>query len=385
MATIIQLRNDTAANWTSANPVLAIGEAGIETDTNKIKIGNGITRWSGLNYFGGAVESVNGQTGVVVLDAEDVGALPDTTVIPVTDVQINSISILSGGVANIPIADNNTLGLVIVKNGLQITNQGNLNTQPANEAQLIAQSHNYNPVVPAKLSIAIREGLGNNSLTWSDAYKVSACKTIGTISGVQINGTDLAPDTTTNKVNIPIAANGVLGVVKPVGNGIIVDGNGSISLQRATDNELVQQTNMYKPVVSGNLSKAVMEGLGNNSLTWTDTYKASARNTIGAEKETTIQMLSATDSITLADNTIYNGGEITSLNIALPSTATLGFLCEIDFSSGATASTLSYPNTIKWLGDDLENGVFVPQASKRYMVVISYDGNEYVAIVKGIE
>ncbi len=31
---------------------------------------------------GGAVDSVNGQTGVVVLDATDVGALPDTTVIP---------------------------------------------------------------------------------------------------------------------------------------------------------------------------------------------------------------------------------------------------------------------------------------------------------------
>ena len=31
---------------------------------------------------GGAVNSVNGQTGDVVLDAEDVGALPNTTVIP---------------------------------------------------------------------------------------------------------------------------------------------------------------------------------------------------------------------------------------------------------------------------------------------------------------
>ena len=39
------------------------------------------TAWQTVSG-GGAVDSVNGQTGTVVLDAEDVGALPDTTVIP---------------------------------------------------------------------------------------------------------------------------------------------------------------------------------------------------------------------------------------------------------------------------------------------------------------
>ena len=83
MATIIQVRHDTAANWTSANPILALGEFGLETDTNKLKRGDGVTRWNNINYFGGAaVDSVNGKTGVVVLDAQDVGALPDNTFIP---------------------------------------------------------------------------------------------------------------------------------------------------------------------------------------------------------------------------------------------------------------------------------------------------------------
>ena len=39
----IQIRSDTPANWTSANPVLFMGEYGIERGTNKIKIGNGTT------------------------------------------------------------------------------------------------------------------------------------------------------------------------------------------------------------------------------------------------------------------------------------------------------------------------------------------------------
>jgi hypothetical protein len=51
MASIIQIRRDTASNWTSANPILAQGEMGAETDTSKIKIGDGSTAWSSLAYL----------------------------------------------------------------------------------------------------------------------------------------------------------------------------------------------------------------------------------------------------------------------------------------------------------------------------------------------
>ena len=50
MPFVIQFRRDTAANWTSANPTLADGEMGIESDTNKYKIGNGYTVWNSLSY-----------------------------------------------------------------------------------------------------------------------------------------------------------------------------------------------------------------------------------------------------------------------------------------------------------------------------------------------
>ena len=49
----IQLRRDTAANWTSANPVLAAGQPGFETDTRKWKVGDGTTAWNSLAYMGG--------------------------------------------------------------------------------------------------------------------------------------------------------------------------------------------------------------------------------------------------------------------------------------------------------------------------------------------
>ena len=50
MADRIQVRRDTAANWTSANPTLAQGEIGYETDTDKVKIGDGSTAWTSLGY-----------------------------------------------------------------------------------------------------------------------------------------------------------------------------------------------------------------------------------------------------------------------------------------------------------------------------------------------
>lgn len=52
MAVQIQLRNDTAANWTTNNPTLAVGELGLETDTSKYKIGTGAAAWTALPYGG---------------------------------------------------------------------------------------------------------------------------------------------------------------------------------------------------------------------------------------------------------------------------------------------------------------------------------------------
>jgi hypothetical protein len=51
MSTVrIQVRRGVAADWTSVNPILAAGEMGYETDTNKFKFGNGTGAWSTLAY-----------------------------------------------------------------------------------------------------------------------------------------------------------------------------------------------------------------------------------------------------------------------------------------------------------------------------------------------
>lgn len=51
LSTKIALRNDTAANWETQNPVLLKGEMGVETDTRLLKVGDGSTTWVNLPYI----------------------------------------------------------------------------------------------------------------------------------------------------------------------------------------------------------------------------------------------------------------------------------------------------------------------------------------------
>ena len=46
-----QLRRGVASLWTSVNPVLPDGVQGYETDTGKVKIGDGTTAWTSLAYW----------------------------------------------------------------------------------------------------------------------------------------------------------------------------------------------------------------------------------------------------------------------------------------------------------------------------------------------
>ena len=69
--TQIKLRRDTAANFTSANPVLGVGEPAYETDTKKLKIGDGTTAYTQLEYFsagGGGSTNISATLPLKIVD-----------------------------------------------------------------------------------------------------------------------------------------------------------------------------------------------------------------------------------------------------------------------------------------------------------------------------
>lgn len=102
MSDEIKLRKGTAAAWKSVNPVLAAGEPGFESDTKKLKFGDGTTVWNDLAYFaldGGNLDvrtlSINSQftfggTTINMNDHFDAGTPPialtgktgDTIIVP---------------------------------------------------------------------------------------------------------------------------------------------------------------------------------------------------------------------------------------------------------------------------------------------------------------
>jgi len=58
-----KFKRDPAAEWTLHNPILKLGEPGYETDTNKLKVGDGFSRWNELDYLtGGSGEGPPGDS-----------------------------------------------------------------------------------------------------------------------------------------------------------------------------------------------------------------------------------------------------------------------------------------------------------------------------------
>lgn len=121
------------------------------------------------------VQSVNGQTGAVVLDAADVGAgtyskpsggIPASDLaagviptVPVQDVQVNGSSVLSGGVANVPIADSSNLGVVKAGSSTQIYANGSVEFRAVGASEVKAGTSYLRALTPERQHASVFYGL----------------------------------------------------------------------------------------------------------------------------------------------------------------------------------------------------------------------------------
>ncbi|MEG8219011.1 PE-PGRS family protein [Sphingomonas sp. HH69] len=72
-----RIRRDTSVNWTSINPTLGLGEPALETDTLKVKYGDGVTAWTDLPYAGFTLDDV--------LAAYASGSMPSAFTLSIVD------------------------------------------------------------------------------------------------------------------------------------------------------------------------------------------------------------------------------------------------------------------------------------------------------------
>jgi hypothetical protein len=109
--TQIKLRRDTAANFTSKNPVLGVGEPAYETDTKKLKIGDGTTAYNSLDYFssgGGSSTNISATLPLKIVDGV-ISLEVDGQTIQIVDGKLhanldelgNEVNTLAGDVASV--------------------------------------------------------------------------------------------------------------------------------------------------------------------------------------------------------------------------------------------------------------------------------------------
>lgn len=102
----------------------------------------------------------------------------------------------------------------------------------------------------------------------------------------------------------------------------------------------------------------------------------------------TTKITTSTDTaptVTLESNTEYRYSEVTALSLSLPDTIADDYAAWLVFTSGDTATEIDYPDSIKWSGDGVADGIFEPSENKTYNIGLWYDGTNINAVVRGVE
>lgn len=263
VVTQIQIRRGTAAQWTSANPTLAAGEFGYETDTNKAKIGNGSSAWTALSYAisgaAGTVTSITAGTGLSggAITSSGTIAIDTATTADLTTAQTLTNKTIS--------ASNNTLTGVATETGTQtltnktlttpvissISNTGTL-TLPTSTDTLVGR--------------ATTDTLTNKTLTTPVITSISNSGTVtiptGTVTLATLTGTETLTNKTLTdpKINLAFDAETASYTVVLANNGQVV------TMDNASANTLSIPTNASVAYPVGTQINVLQIGAGQTTI-----------------------------------------------------------------------------------------------------------------------
>ena len=273
----------------------------------------------------------------ISLNASDVGALPDSTVIPTV----------------------NNATLTIQKNGTNVA------TFTANSST----NETANITVPTQPSDINAQPAGNYATT-DTAQTITAQKTFETSAWT---GGPKVKRTNSNSSFVMFEnADGVLG-----GLGISANELPLWISKNTTPNRVLVMSGTNSAPATGSATQPVY--IDSNGV---------AQTCSGIATNATATTISSNDTVTLANNTCFRGATLSAFTISVPASYEYPFICEIDFVSGSTATTITYSGggTITWSpdSDDLVSGVFVPAVNTEYTLMFWYNGTSLCGIARGM-
>lgn len=301
-----------------------------------------------------------------------------------------------GGSYVLPVASADTLGGVKVGEGLSINEQGVLSSSGGGGSAAwgsitgtLSDQTDLQNALNTKLQ---------NTATGYDSLTISGTPTTtnrSTNVGIE-SQTNAAYSTAIGK---KARANGIGSIA--IGENTSVVGDGGIAIGRGANFE-GGSSNTYGSIAIGgtgynssvgsssekamisNARWAIQLGKGTNSTSNTFQvyeYPLLDGNTgkIPTDRMAKVIELTTT-SVELASDNVYNGAELASVTLTLPATVPANFCCQVQFSSGATATTFSGTG-IYFEGDECSGGTFTPSANHRYSIMIYNDGVNTIGFV----
>ena len=371
---------DTGGSTTSdkGDYILIAGNG--TTDSNR---SNAMTLdWNGNEKLAGSLTLGMNTQDETTISASELKGLKEMS--PIEDVQVNGSSIVTDGVANVPVATSSVFGVTKAGNGLFASSGAlTINKAPSNIVKVGTQQ--YAPIVPYNQHESTFYGLakasGDTTQSQSDnavgTYTDDAKSSIQTMLGLGdvVRTTDYCTDNTT-------------GVARTNSSfGVTATSIGNLRISGAASNHVKAGVDSYKPITPIRQHESVFYGLtkaagvdmasSSNAVgTYTEEAKTAIKQMLGVvdSYDSLVVNVTGTDPVITAQPSYrYNCGEVTSLTITPPSSGTIDFI----FTSGTTPTVLDLPNTVKmppwWIGVEANTTYEMCITDGVYCGVMSWD------------
>jgi hypothetical protein len=355
MATRMQQRRGTAAQWTSANPILNAGEMGWESDTNKFKIGDGTNHWADIDYFIDQSSTVNPSFGSSIT-FEGATANDYETTLAVTDPTADRTITLPNATGTVVLADGS--GNVTVSGNLTV--QGTTTTI---DSSTIAVTNSFtfegSSADDYETTLTVTDPTADRTITLPNVS--GTVITTGNLSGTGATATELgylagvtsAIQTQLNNKQAVVAdvsdteigyLNGVTSAIQTQLNDKAPKANptftGTVSLPSGTSIGDLSSTEIgYLEGVSAGIQGQIDGKAGTGH---THTLSAGATDVTASASEVNLIDGSIAATIVNSKAVIYGpAGEVNATTLQIAGTSITSTAAEINLIDGSSAGTIA--------------------------------------------